>query len=226
LRPGESLVLVEELTHRVINEFTHAILSIDEVAARVSDREAKEALSDAIGILRAYSAAHRALQAPRTPGQMDLCDYLSRVCAGLSAAHLLERGVRVTLRHADVRLAAPRCWRMGLIIAELVNNSVRHSFGGGAGEIVIELVVDGDALLCRVEDNGRADIKAQPARGRFLVEALAADLGGEAAWRFSARGTTVLLTVPTDSAAGCESHASMAPHVPRQRSNVEVFGDI
>jgi two-component sensor histidine kinase len=205
IAPGEPLILVEELTHRVIGEFTHAILSIDEAAARASSSEAKEALSAAVDILRAYVAAHRALQAPHAPGQMKLGAYLAGLCDAQSSARLRERGVRLTLKPCDVSLGAARCWRIGLIVAELINNAVRHGFsGGGTGDIDIELLVEDASVVCRVTDNGRAAIDAPPARGRFLVEALACELGGDVTWDFSATGTTVLLTAPIDVTPGGE----------------------
>jgi two-component sensor histidine kinase len=204
IAPGEPLVLVEELNHRVINEFTHAVISIDEVAARTANPEAKAALSEAIVILRAYAAAHRTLQAPHTPGPVSLGDYLAGICAALCSARLRHQGVRLTLKPGSAMLDAALCWRVGLIVAELVTNAVRHGFGGGAGEIDIEFVVVGGAVQCRVRDNGRAVDEAPPARGRFLVEALATDLGGDVEWRFSPNGATVLLTVPLDPMRECE----------------------
>ena len=196
IAPGEPLVLVEELTHRVINEFTHAIMSIDEVALKTSDPEAKAVLSNAIVILRTYAAAHRALQAPHALGPTNLGDYLSRICTALASARLREQGVQLTLRRCDVTLDAMHCWRVGLIIAEVINNAARHAFGGGAGEIEIDCAAEGGLVRCRISDNGGQAIETPPARGRFLVEALASDLGGEVGWRFAPSGTTVVLTVP------------------------------
>jgi two-component sensor histidine kinase len=223
IAPDDSLVLVEELTHRVIHEFTHAIMSIDEAATRISEPRARAVLVDAMRILRAYAAAHRALQAPHTPGQTDLSEYLAGICAAQTQAQLNELGVRLALKRADVRLDAGRCWRVGLIVAELINNAVRHGFGGGAGEIAIELAVDGSSVLCRVTDNGRAAGQAPPARGRFLVEALAAELGGDAQWRFTPLGTTVLLIVPRDAASSCDGRASVQSQASRPRPAAEAL---
>jgi two-component sensor histidine kinase len=202
IAPGEPLVLVEELTHRVINEFTHAIMSIDEVARQTSNPEAMAVLSNAIIILRAYAAAHRALQAPHTSGPTKLGDYLARICRALSSARLREQGVQLTIRQGDITMDAVRCWRVGLIMAELINNAVRHGFSGGPGDIDIDCFVEGSVVRCRVSDNGREAMETPPARGRFLVEALASELGGEVGWHFSASGTTVVLTVPVQARSG------------------------
>jgi serine/threonine-protein kinase RsbW len=44
---------------------------------------------------------------------------------------------------------------MELCLNELLENSIRHAFGGGEHEIAIELARDGDWLRARLEDDGR-----------------------------------------------------------------------
>jgi hypothetical protein len=63
-RGGEPLAIVAEITHRVFNEYTHAIAGLNHAAAHASDPGSRTSLSDAAERLRAYAEAHRTLQAP------------------------------------------------------------------------------------------------------------------------------------------------------------------
>ncbi|THD79305.1 MAG: sensor histidine kinase [Phenylobacterium sp.] len=195
------LLLVGEISHRVLNEFTHAIATLSLARAETTDLGARRALAAAEGRLRAYADVHRALRPPPSGRPCDLGAYLETVCAALSGASLRDRGVRLTLIPSEVTLAAERCWRVALITAELVNNAVRHAFDEGGGRIVIEVESLGPTILLRVADDGRPASSSPPRGwGRSIVESLTHALGGRIEWLFEPSGTEVVLRFPSDFA--------------------------
>lgn len=190
------LLLVEEMAHRIVNEYTLAISSLSLAAARSSSTEAKATLAQAARRLQDYAEAHRALQAPATSGPIELSAYLQRLCGAIVRAGLEERGVSLTLIQQTVMLEAERCWRVGLIVSELITNAVRHGFGGQGGAIVVEVMTSGRQVRCRVADNGRPGLKLEPGRGSRIVDALAQELDGRVERRFGERGGAVVVTFP------------------------------
>jgi two-component sensor histidine kinase len=193
------LMLVGEISHRVLNEYTHAIATLGIARAETTDLTARSALAAAERRLLAHAAVHRALRPPRSSRRYDLGAYLTEVCRALSRASLQERGVRLTLVPGDVSLAAGRCWRVALIIAELVNNAERHAFSGGGGWVLVEVGVDGATIRCRVSDDGRpAPVEPASGRGRNIAQSLARALGGAIQWRFEPTGTCAVLRIPAD----------------------------
>jgi two-component sensor histidine kinase len=70
-----------------------------------------------------------------------------------------------------------QCWRLGIIVAELVATAARHSFVSPPGRISVALSHRGALIGCQVEDNGisRED---EGNRGARIVEALARELHG------------------------------------------------
>jgi two-component sensor histidine kinase len=198
---GATLLFLAELEHRVVNEYAVAVSTISAAATRSSSPEARATLTDAATRLRDYAAAHRALQAPTTVGLLDLADYLRRLCAARARAGLYERGIQLLLIEEAVDLDAQRCWRVGLIVSELITNSMRHAFGrdysGTDPEIVVELTTERDGIRVRVSDNGGA-APGEPSRGRggSIVDALVADLQGELMRSFGEHGSSVLLWIP------------------------------
>jgi two-component sensor histidine kinase len=201
-RDGEPLVLVAEITHRVVNEYTHAIAVLNRAAAHASDPGSRTSLSDAADRLRAYAEAHRTLRAPLARGPMDLGDYLESICRALSAASLADHHVRLSLSREPVVLETERGWRVGLIVAELINSAVRHAFGVRGGLVRVEVCARRSVVLCRVSDDGGSDVPARPGRGSAVIEGLAAELGGQVEWRFGRSGATALLTFPLASPRG------------------------
>lgn len=195
------LLLVGEISHRVLNEYTHAIATLSLARAGTTDITARSALAEAESRLRAYASVHRALRPPPAARRRDLGRYLEGVCAALSRASLRERGVRLTLIPSEAILAADRCWRVALIIAELVHNAVRHAFDEGGGRILVEVESLGPTILCRVADDGRPASSSPPqGRGRRIVESLTDALGGRIEWLFEPFGTEVVLLIPSDPA--------------------------
>jgi two-component sensor histidine kinase len=191
-----SLTLVEEITHRVVNEYSQAIAAISRSAAQSTDPGVRLVLTKAVKQLHSFANVHRALQAPQTGGFADLGDYLEQLCSALSAADLQARRVRLILFLDSVTLEVERCWRVGWILAELINNAVKHGFNGGGGVIVVEVMnVDGD-VRCQVVDNGGALPDPTPSHGQHVIRALAAELAGGVQWRFAADGVTALLRFP------------------------------
>jgi two-component sensor histidine kinase len=193
------LMLVGEISHRVLNEYTHVIATLAIARAETTDLTARSALAAAEHRLLAHAAVHRALRPPPAGQPYDLGTYLAGVCGALACASLRDRGVRLTLVPGDVSLAAERCWRVALIVTELVNNAVRHAFRGGGGWVLVEVGVDGQAICCRVSDDGRAaSVEPLPGLGRNIAESLAQALGGAIQWRFEPTGTSAVLRIPAD----------------------------
>jgi two-component sensor histidine kinase len=196
----EPWLLVDEISHRVANEYAAAVASISLAARRCANVDAKIALAVAAERLLDHAAAHRALRPPLASGLTDLGLYLRGVCGAIVRAGLAERNITLTLVEAAIELDAQRCWRVGMIVSELIANAARHGLRERAGGIVVELATrDGD-VECRVADDGRG-VDPKPGRGARIVGALALELGGRVDWKFGPRGTTALLCFPRDRRA-------------------------
>jgi two-component sensor histidine kinase len=200
----QPLYLVEEITHRVANEYADAIAALFLAATSMDDPGAQTALAAVATRLGARAEAHRALRAPATEGLMELGSYVGQVCASLSNAGLAERGVSLLVEADDLWLDAERCWRVALIVAELINNSARHGFSGGPGAIRIGIIERAERIVCWVRDNGCGSVDRQPSRGHRVVEGLATELGGSVDWSFTQVGCNVRLEFPV-SKRNCQS---------------------
>jgi two-component sensor histidine kinase len=195
--PLQPLHLLEEISHRVANEYAEAIATLRLASADAGDAQVGAVLGNLTKRLRDYADAHRALLAPATGGLVDLADYVGNVCAAMTKASLAPNGVRLLVEADEIWLESGRAWRVGLVVAELVRNAAQHGLDGGPGAIRVSIVEAGGRVGCRVSDNGHVRSPSNPGRGCRLVEALAAELGGSAEWRFTASGCHAQLDIPT-----------------------------
>ena len=56
------------------------------------------------------------------------------------------QGIELELASRPLKLRSERCWKLGLIVSELITNSARHAFGDRGGTIQVELSASGS--LC------------------------------------------------------------------------------
>jgi two-component sensor histidine kinase len=194
--PSEDRLLLDELTHRVGNELTSAIGIVAAAAARSSATEVKVALGRVRERLEGWARVQLALQMPDYDTLIDASTYLRQLCHALVRSQLNWQDIELSLRTAPLQLHAVQCWRMGLIVAELVTNSARHAFSGNGGVINVELGCCPAGVECCVEDNGEAATDVRPGRGLRIVAALTEKLGGTLDQRFGPRGTRSTLTFP------------------------------
>nr|WP_301183147.1 ATP-binding protein [Sphingomonas quercus] len=189
-------MLVEEIGHRVINEFAEAISTLS-LAARTAPSSAERASIERAALgLSGHAELHRALLPPTSAHPVSLPGYLARICQSFSATVLARRGVRLLLRSDEVQLASGEAWRVALIVMELVRNAARHAQLKPGGLITVDLTLADGGLTCSVCDSGQASPAARPGRGRHLVQSLAAELGGHATWRLGPAGSQARVDLP------------------------------
>ena len=194
----EARLLLREFSHRINNEFASAIGVISIAAARSADDEAKVALAAVRDRLQNYALVHHALQMPKDVSCIDAAAYLRQLCWAISRSKLERNGIELRFVERTFRMNSERCWRLGLIVSELITNAERHAFRNGGGSIRVELLPSLSFVECRVTDNGTAEANARPGHGLKIVEALAKSLGGTIDQRFGPHGATAVLVFPAD----------------------------
>jgi two-component sensor histidine kinase len=197
-----ALLMIEELSHRAVNDYTRTICMLRLAARDACDSIARTALINAAESLQERARTFHVLQAP-APGQgpLDLAEYLGTVCNVLSSACLASAGITLILIRENVRLPADHCWCLGLAVTELIMNAAGHGLKWGRGEICVRMSVGDIEVCCTVTDNGRPTASPAAGRGRRIISALVAGLGGRADWSFSPSGVRAALQVPLPSRA-------------------------
>jgi two-component sensor histidine kinase len=194
---SDGSLLLRELNHRITNELTCAICTTSVKAMESDSAEVKAALLDVVGLLHQCADVHRALRMPNQGRLTDAAKYLQEVCFSLTKYRLDRLAVRVVFSAGDLRLEGERCWKLGLIVSELMTNVARHAqFDAEHPELRVELLLEGNVVKCRVSDNGSAPEPVRRGRGLAIIGDLATSLGGRVHTSCAADGCSFLLTFP------------------------------
>jgi two-component sensor histidine kinase len=185
--------LLQELTHRVGGEFSAAISTLSSAAALARSDEARGTLVAARTQLENFVRVLQALQVPEFRTNVDGCAYLQHLCAAISISRLECRGISLEVLDGVCQMDSEQCWRLGVIVAELVAIAARHSFVRSQGRISVSLSHRGAFIGCQVEDNGIGREDEEGNRGARLVAALVRELHG--AFEQHHRGARCLATV-------------------------------
>src|SRR5580658_9499169 len=158
-------LLLQEMVHRINNELTSTIGIISCAAERSNNCDVKVALDEVIEHLYDHARTYRALQMTTANRSIDAAAYLRELCQSISRAKLRHTGVELILVEQPLQLNSAQCWRLGLIVAELITNASRHAFADVGGTIRVELRKRGASVECRVADDGSGPENIRPGRG-------------------------------------------------------------
>ena len=208
--PDGSLLL-RELNHRIRNELTSAIFTISAKAVQSDSVAVKAALLDVADLLYRCADVHRALRMPDQGRLTDAARYLQKLCFSITKHRLDRLAIRVLFSADDLRLEGERCWKLGLIVSELLTNVARHAkFDARHPELRVKLMLAGNVVKCGVSDNGSAPEPIRRGRGLEIIGELASSLGGRIHTSCAAEGYSFLVTFPLTEA---EQRAAGATHV-------------
>ena len=204
-------LLLRELNHRVMNELTCAISAVSAKGVQSDSVAVKTALLDVVDLLHRCADVHRSLRMPDQGGLTDAAKYLQELCFSVAKYRLEGLAVRVLFSADDLRLEGARCWRLGLIVSELLTNVARHArFDVRDPELRVELRLAGGIVKCKVSDNGSAPEPIRRGRGLTIIGELVSSLGGRVHTSCAAEGCSFLFTFPLTEG---EQRAAGAAHL-------------
>lgn len=185
--------LLDELNHRVMNNLS-MISSIISLEARAQGEDHNSGAFGRIGNrVKALADVYRDLNNGSSSTAVDARAYLGGIVSGLTSSIAEPGAVTVALDIASVPLPGRSAAPLGLIVNELVTNSLKYAFEPGAkGVITVTFAEKDGAFHLTVADDGRGigakmnAAQAGPKRdsgvGRHLVAAFIQQLDGEAEW--------------------------------------------
>jgi len=203
---GEYLLL-RELTHRINNELASTIRFVSWNAARSANEDVKVALAGVIQNIYGTARIYRALQVPIADNWIDADGYLRELCQAISVAKLQHRGIELLLIECPLQLNASRCWRLGMIVSELITNASRHAFRDIRGRIQVGLLNYETHVECIVTDNGFGSKNIKAGQGMKIIQSLVHDLRGTIDHRSGPMETRVMLSFPLDQAGFDDAEA-------------------
>jgi two-component sensor histidine kinase len=171
-------LLLREVYHRVKNNLQTVDSLLVMQAQRTSDPEARRGLTSLRGRVYALGLVHQQLMSSENLKTFDIAPFLAEL-----STNILQSG-----EHGGVTLSVDACpldvgldfaIPVGLLVTELVTNSLKHAFPGGVGHIAVSLVEEEEGqVLLTIADNGRGQGQPGAGLGAGIVRGLVAQLEG------------------------------------------------
>jgi two-component sensor histidine kinase len=187
--------VIRELQHRVKNNL-QMIVAFLTVRTRDLPPEVRQRLNDVIGRVQAVALAHDLLSVSDKASSVEFDDYLRSLCANI-VPHRPEYAIEVEAQRLSLPLN--RAVPAGLVVNELVTNSIKYAFGNDGGRIIVHLGLTSNAseACISVEDNGKGmDVPPKRGTGLTLVEAFASQIQGRVEYLKVETGSKTVLCFP------------------------------
>ena len=195
-------VLLDEIQHRVTNSLQIIASIILLKAKSVDSEETRRHLHEAHNRVISVAAVQQHLHASAAIGSMEMRPYLTRLCEALAFSMIGDERP-IVLKVLGSGIASCRdAESLGLIVTELVINSLKHAFNEDAsgGQIKVAYEVSGTDWKLSVADNGAGKpggVFPKPKKGGLgtgIVTALAKQLDAQVETVSGPQGTAVSLT--------------------------------
>jgi two-component system, sensor histidine kinase PdtaS len=191
----ERSLMLAEMQHRVKNYFQLILAMIAVERPKLPTKDGQAIMSKVAERIMAVSLANDQL----TPGEQNqtvsMATYLRALCTSLDAQ---RDGVSIGVKADEISMPSDRAVPVGLIVNELVTNSLKYAFAereGGAVLVELSAGAGGGRTVLVVSDNGRGfDPEQVSGTGLRLIRALARQIAGVVEQETSPEGTTTRVT--------------------------------
>ncbi len=181
---AEKEVLLREIHHRVKNNLNTVSNLLYLQSQTIEDNQITAAFQESRNRIQTMARVHELLHRSKSLARIDMDAYLKELSADLAEA-FPHRSALLDTGAPDVKLEIDQAIPCGLIVTELVSNSLKYAFATDRlqNRISIELSAQGDDCRLVVADNGAGlpeglNIDQARSLGLRLVEMLTRQLHG------------------------------------------------
>ncbi|VVB89940.1 Methyl sulfide methyltransferase-associated sensor [uncultured archaeon] len=175
----EKEVLLKEIHHRVKNNM-QIISSLLRLQSRdVTEKKYIDMFTDSQNRITSMALIHEKLYQSKGLAKIDFDDYIRDLANGLFQSYGANSNIGLKIDVRDVSLGIDSAIPCGLVVNELVTNSLKHAFPDGRrGEVLISLhPTPGNMIELIIRDNGVSipediDIRKTESLGLHLVTIL------------------------------------------------------
>ncbi|WP_370572400.1 PAS domain S-box protein, partial [Methanomethylovorans sp.] len=175
----------KEIHHRVKNnlQVISSLLFLE--AENFRDKEIVEAFLDSRNRVRSMALIHEELYQSGDMSTIDFADYTRNLLNFLSKSYFMEsKAIKLNSKIENVYLGMDTAIPLGMIINELVSNSLKHGYRDALeGNVNVTLELHGNELTLNVSDDGigfpeNVDFRQTTSLGLQLVTTLVDQING------------------------------------------------
>ncbi len=193
-------ILIKEIHHRVKNNLQIISSLLELQAFQIKDDATKVALLDSQNRVKSMALVHEKIYQSEDLSSINYKEYMEQLTEYLFTTHK-QPNVTYSIDSDDINMSIDSAIPAGIIINELITNSLKHAFPDGrSGSVEIKLKNNDDGLLLVVQDNGVGipkdfELSKTSTLGLELVNALSQQLSANVIVD-SSRGTRFSFQIP------------------------------
>lgn len=197
----EKEILLKEIHHRVKNNLQVISSLLHLQSKQLTDKKAIQVLEDGMERIQAIALIHHKLYQNETFSFITMSEYIPDLVVQLKKTYIREDlKIESYCEIADVNLSLDVAIPLGLIICEMITNSLKHAFEGKKSGIINLSIKAKDTNYFEMilEDNGLGipeDLKfpAEGSLGAEIITALSEQINGELTIESNKEGTRFIL---------------------------------
>jgi len=182
----EKEVLIREVHHRVKNNM-QIISSLLNLQTRyVDDKETVNLLKESQNRVKSMAMIHEKLYQSHDLNHINIFDYINSLVKDLFYSYAIPKNqIKPVIEVEEINLNIETAVPCGLIISEIISNSLKYAFPGGReGEVYVFLKYIGEKFYLTISDNGIGlpegiDFNKTDSLGLKLVNSLTEQIDGE-----------------------------------------------
>lgn len=182
----EKDMLLKEIHHRVKNNLMVISSLLNIQSQYIKDEDALSVFRESQKRAKSMALIHERLYRSTDLKRIDFGDYIRTLTTDLFYTYVPDPSrIKLNLKVEDLMVDINTAVPLGLILNELVTNSMKHAFPGDeTGEITVEFYSEDETLVLRVADDGIGlpddfDFKKISSMGLQLVNDLTRQIDGE-----------------------------------------------
>ena len=152
---NEKEVLLQEIHHRVKNnmQIISSLLSLQ--AKNTENEEASEVLKESRGRVKSMAMIHEKLYHNPNMSKLNMYEYLDSLVRDILRSYSsVSSNINTEVDADEIYLNMDTALPMGLIVNELVSNSIKYAFSDEKGIIYIKLEFNNGEYILTVSDDG------------------------------------------------------------------------
>jgi two-component sensor histidine kinase len=166
-------ILLREVNHRVMNNMQMVASVLELQSIRVSSEEGRETLNVANQRIKALALAHQHFYKENQYEKINLKNYLEVILKNLT----LQRSIEIdSLISENIEIPIEKAQTVGLILNELISNSIKHAWPPDFQDkkITLDFKQVESQYICKYRDNGKGlsdDFVVGNGIGKMLIDA-------------------------------------------------------
>lgn len=180
----EKSILMREIHHRTKNNLQLVSSLLYLQSSYIDDPKVKKALKDTVNRVKSMAILHEKIYKTKNFNHINFKEYIEDIIKELIRSYRIHKKIIFYSDIENIDLSIDKSINCGLIVNELITNSIQHAFNNSdKGIIKTYIYAKGEEIYIEISDDGEGfkgnyDFLTKQSLGLQIVESLVSQLKG------------------------------------------------